>query len=444
MTNNYTSSESIVSSLVRDFYSPTKEEKEFVEQEYERLDKILEGKIFQSGSYARYTAITPLNDLDVIWILSEENKKQIISGDLNLKDILNDFAVKLKDEYNKTGVRVKTEAQEHSVRVEFVEKEGDFTIDVTPARELSEDNEFGYPLYKIPEIDTSGDVVWVKSDPKGYIELAKRVNNNTPNFRKATKLLKAWRRAWKHKKNFGNVEFKLKSFHLELIIQDIIKKFPDYTILDIVNCVFYNIENIIGSKNYPDRAGNRYVDDYIDELTGDQKRIIKIASKSGAILLQKIQKKYENAEMVETLHKLASGEEFIEAYGYDISANKLTTPIFCIEAIKNENQSSYKSGIVNLENGDSVKFKAVFLPNFHHTKSKISKYFYKVTNTGDDALKVRQLRGEINLGSTLNTTESAVFRGTHFVECFGVNDQVRSVLAYAICTVVIDDDIATK
>jgi hypothetical protein len=440
MTNNHIKSENTVSSIIRDFYSPTKEEKEVVKLEYERLGEILEGKIFQSGSYARFTAITPLNDLDVIWVLSEKNKERIIAGELNLKDILDSLAVKLESEYKERGIKIKAVPQKHSVKIEFPEKESEFSIDVTPGRELKELNEFGYPLYKIPETDYDGNVSWVKTDPKGYIEIAKETNEETPNFRKATKLLKAWKRAWENKKNFRNVEFELKSFHLEIIVQDIIREYPDYTILDIVDFVFRNLGEIMKSKNYPDRAGNGYVDDYVDELTNEQRRMIGIASKSGVILMEKNQKNNE----ADFIHKFASGEEFIEAYGYDIPVSKLTTPIFCIEAIKNDNLPSYKSGIIDLNNGDTARFKATFLPNFHHTRSKISKYFYKVTNNGRDALKAKQLRGEINLGSTLNSTESAVFRGTHFVECFGVNEQEKKVLAYAICTVVIDGDIVNK
>ena len=83
---------------------------------------------FQSGSYARFTAITPLNDLDVIWVFPEESKRQISSGDLNLNNILNDLVEKLEAEYKILGIKIKAKTQTRSVKIEFVDKEGDFIV----------------------------------------------------------------------------------------------------------------------------------------------------------------------------------------------------------------------------------------------------------------------------------------------------------------------------
>lgn len=444
MINNEKKPESPIALFIRDFHSPTKEEKIFVQQEYERLKKILEGNIFQSGSYARFTAITPLNDLDVIWVLSENSKKQISSGDLNLGNILNDLAKKLEYEYKKLGINVKTEAQTRSVKIEFVNEDGDFTIDIVPARELEELNEFGSPIYEIPEINSQNDVDWVKTDPRGYIELAKAINEDSPNFRKTTKLLKAWRQSWKNKRNFSGIEFKLKSFHLELIVQKLISENSEMNILDLAELFFGSVSSFISEKKFPDRARNKYVDDYIDEFVENEKKLIGLSARCALVLIEQIKKENNDKELVKLFHKLVSGEEFIEAYGYNMVVNKLVSPMFYISAVKNDESNDYKSGIIKLDKGDKVKFSAKFLSAYNYTKSKITKYLYKVTNTGDQATKAKQLRGEINKNNTLNLEESAVFKGIHFVECFGVDDQTRNVLAYAICTVVIDENIVTK
>ena len=444
MINKEKKSENPISSFVRDFHSPIKEEKDFVRQEYERLSEILEGRIFQSGSYARFTAITPLNDLDVIWILSEKAKKQILSGDLNLSDILNDVAKKLKYEYNELGIEVETEPQTRSVKIEFVNEESDFTIDIVPARELAEVNEFGDPIYEIPEINSNNDIKWIRTDPQGYIKLAKKINEDSPNFRKTAKLLKAWKQSWKKKRNFNDIEFKLKSFHLELIVQKLISENSEMNILDLAELFFRNIDSFISVRHFPDRARKKYVDDYIDELVESERKLIGLSAKCALVLIEQIKKNDNEKELIELLHKFVSGEEFIEAYGYKLAVNKLTSPIFYISAVKNDESDDYKSGIIKLNKGDKAKFVAKFLSSFNHTKSKITKYLYKVTNTGDQATRAKQLRGEINKHNTLNLTESAAFEGSHFVECFGVDDQTRNVLAYAICTVVIDEDITIK
>ncbi len=433
-----------ISLFVRDFHSPTKEEKIFVQQEYERLSKILEGKIFQSGSYARFTAITPLNDLDVIWVLPEESKRQISSGDLNLNNILNDLVEKLEAEYKILGIKIKAKTQTRSVKIEFVDKEGDFKIDIVPARELEQFNEFGKPIYAIPEVNLQNDVKWIKTDPWGYIELAKIINEESSNFRKTAKLLKAWRNSWKNKRNFKGIEFKLKSFHLELIVQKLISENSEMDISGLAELFFRNINGFISVRQFPDRARNKYVDDYIDELNENEKKLIRLAARCALVLVEQIKKVEGEKELIGIFHRLVSGEEFIEAYGYSSAINRLTSPMFYIAAIKNEESEDYKSGIVRLNKNDKIKFKAKFLSPVNHTKSKITKYFYKVTNTGEQATRAKQLRGEINRNNTLNLTESAVFRGSHFVECFGVDDQTRNVLAYAICTVVIDENVITK
>lgn len=444
MTDNEKKLDSTISSFIRDFYSPTKEEKFFVQQEFERLNKILEGKIFQSGSYARFTAITPLNDLDVIWVLSEELKKQISSGDLNLNNILNDLAGKLEAEYKKIGIQIEATQQTRSVKIKFIDKKGDFTIDIVPARELGKFNDFGKPIYEIPEVNLQKNIEWIKTDPWGYIELAKIINNDSSNFRKTTKLLKAWKHAWKNKRNIKGTEFKLKSFHLELIVQKLISENSEMDVFGLAELFFRNVNGFISVKQFMDRARKQYVDDYIDELSEYEKKIIRLSARCALTLIEQIKNTDDEEELIKLSHRLVLGEEFIEAYGYKLAINNLTSPMFYISVVKNNETNDYKSGVIRLNKNDEVKFKGKFLSPASHTKSKITKYFYKVSNTGEQATRAKQLRGEINKNNTLNLNESAVFRGIHFVECFGVNEQARNVLAYAICTVVIDEDIITK
>ena len=93
--------------------SPTKEEREQISQRYEELSKMLKGTNFQSGSYARFTAITPVNDLDVIWEVDPEllNKipdfsklqKSIDPVELNVSHLLHDLAARLSKEYEGIG-----------------------------------------------------------------------------------------------------------------------------------------------------------------------------------------------------------------------------------------------------------------------------------------------------------------------------------------------------
>ena len=54
----------------------------------------------------------------------------------------------------------------------------------------------------------------IHTDPRGYIEVAKQVNNSNDDFWKTVKFIKAWRNSCKEKYD----DFKLKSFHIEQVI----------------------------------------------------------------------------------------------------------------------------------------------------------------------------------------------------------------------------------
>lgn len=52
--------------------SPTKDEQSFVSKIYSSFERITGADhLLQIGSYPRYTAIRPLHDLDILWILGE-------------------------------------------------------------------------------------------------------------------------------------------------------------------------------------------------------------------------------------------------------------------------------------------------------------------------------------------------------------------------------------
>lgn len=433
--------------------SPTEEELAFTQQEYEFLQSVLEGTVFQSGSYARYTAISPLNDLDVFWVLSQNLEKTISSGELNVSNVLNDLASRLTTEYAKAKKSVRVSAQAHSVVIEFVDRDHEFSIDIIPAIEIAEKNVFSQNLYRIPEVglmsksrrrkfyeglNSNSKIEWIKTDPKGYKEAAKITNEKSESFRKVSKLVKRWRRSWKAKKNFGQLEFKLKSFHIELLVQGIVETNPNLTILDTLGVLFNNFTHYLEKPQIKDRAQEdngsiRYVDSYLSQLSNEEKRLIQVAIKSGKVLVGAIIGETDLNKVEEYLYRLINGEEFISAYGFDTSSSIKDTGIFTIDGFvrrKDGFLSGWIKEAVGLQKG-LTRGKDSRQIDFKIKKQPPELYipYWKVRNTGKEAADANQLRGEINVGSTLNSPEKTSYLGWHYVTCYLVDETNRKVIA---------------
>ena len=445
----------IIFNFIKDNCSPTIQERNVAQYEYDFLKHVLAGSIFQSGSYARYTSITPLNDLDVIWVISEEVKKRIFANELKIENILGDLAQKIKYEYKSKNRKINVNVQSHSVTIEFTDRNNGFSIDIVPAHELNEFNEYGDNLYKIPEIGLiskkkrqkfyenikdSSLLNWIKSDPKGYIKLAQKTNDKSPNFRLSTKLLKKWKRAWVGKKNFRDLEFKLKSFHIETIVQRIIEYSRDFDVVDILKTVFYKMDHYLSKPNYTDRAQDkdtslRYIDQYVNELSTEEKRMILIAAHSGLEMVHKIKTNFcSDDKMIELLNRLISGEEFIESHGFKITDNTIKNKdIFKIDGYVREKTGfphgwltesiPLSKGITRGINERCIDFE------IRKTPTEDGMQYWKVRNTGKEALEAECLRGEININTTLNAPEKTAYKGIHYVVCYLVNSEDKTVYA---------------
>src|ERR1051325_180255 len=112
---------------------------------------------------------------------------------------------------------------------------------------------------------------WIKSDPRGYIEVARRVNLANNDFRKSAKFVKAWKCACKEL----NDMFKLKSFHMEQIITAYFQRNVQLDIYDAVFQFFRDLPKLIEGAQIPDRADKSInIDQYVDDLTDAEKQLI--------------------------------------------------------------------------------------------------------------------------------------------------------------------------
>jgi hypothetical protein len=278
----------ILNAFIRANLSPTLTERAMVSREYEFLCGLVGGVCFQSGSYARFTSTTPVNDLDVIWqvpptALGPEIQRKLAQGqDPGLFDpsaVLKQQAAKLRAAYLAAGKPVTIIVQSHSIGIYFGTKD-DFSIDLVPAVAANKVNEFGDDIYWVPEIarmshsrrlqmyDTQAAIGWMLSDPRGYIEDARRLNDLNESFRKDAKVARKWRRGCK-KETPG---FRLKSFHLELVMNDLFKRTLSMSTLDGIELFFKTLPAYLKAPYFRDRANaSRYVDEYLTTLTAKER-----------------------------------------------------------------------------------------------------------------------------------------------------------------------------
>jgi hypothetical protein len=269
---------------VKDHLSPTFTERSFVSSVYEALCNVLGAThCLQIGSYPRFTANRPLHDLDVLyvngpWPGAAPNPASLLSS---LKNRIE------KEFKNPTELVLKVSVQTHSITIAFFDGDEEvFGIDVVPAYRL-DTNEFGDDMYMVPEVinrrrtkrqkfyeelaRSDRTMGWIKSDPRGYIEVARQVNLANNDFRKSAKFVKAWKCACKKLDD----TFKLKSFHMEQIITAYFRKNLKLDIYDAVLQFFRDLPKLIERAQIPDRADHgRNIDQYVEDLTDAEKSLI--------------------------------------------------------------------------------------------------------------------------------------------------------------------------
>jgi len=459
--------EAILQDYAREHLSPKTAERAEISRKYNQLKDFLQQRTFQNGSYARHTSTTPVNDLDVIYELPDEvresvriAKAAIDPSKLDIKDIIASLAKELQKFY---GTSATIKPQPHSVGIYFGSEE-DFSIDVVPA--LSADN----GMYWVPETahlsvrkrrrlyeskQYSPILNWIKSDPNGYISQASQLDKTTVGrFRKSAKIIKKWRWRWKQE----NDEFPLKSFHLELVVTDIFRQDPNQFCFDVIKAFIESIPSIISKPQCSDRAdSSRYIDDYIKDLTDKQKKVVRaaaaVSNKEIAAFANANSKQDAETELRSFLGvsqklgivsnvssavagipgsarklilkgiKPVSGREAGEQFLTDLNIS--TDLRFDVKINAKVTQDGFRpfkllGTIFPLKKYRSLEFfvESCSVPPPYQIK-------WKVKNTGAEALRVGQLRGQIyDDDGQQRRSESTKYWGNHYVECYVIKDGI--------------------
>jgi hypothetical protein len=403
--------------------SPSSTEQNLVNKIYQSFNDLFGvNNCIQIGSYPRFTSITPIHDLDILYILGQwsennHNPSQTLARLFN--EVNNEYA-------NPTNLTAKTSLQTHSVTVTYSQGTDEiFSVDIVPAYTFSK-NEFQQDTYKVPEVikernhdirnrmvwDSGGDHSWINSDPRGYLKVATLVGQNQ-DFRKAVKIIKKW------KNNLRDLDdsLKLKSFHLEQVVTKLFQQVSDTCIFDAVFAFFVGLPSFISVPNQiADRANSdKFIDDYLSKFTPEQKEKINQARDYLLISLEN----FKDGDTVESLliprlHKRRTGAE---EYLFDKNTPILEDPSLSAFAVAAD--ITDKAGTVQrplsaqgiIDSGRYLKFKRM---------NRIDGCTYKWKVKNDDSSA--QPRGEITDDQTMNVPESTKYKGRHYAECYAIKD----------------------
>lgn len=434
-----------VNNKLREFarsLSPTEREREIVSKVYSSLQEILgKNKCIQIGSYPRYTAITPIHDLDILYVIGEWSDNNDLQDPEYALDEVKELIKSNYDDYCPNGYSYDVGVQNHSVVVEL-KGESQFSVDIVPCYEWSK-NEYDDHMYKVPEVikvkdhserkntywNPTDKSSWISSDPRGYIKQAQEVGSNG-DFRKTVKIVKYWKQTLR---NIDN-NLKLKSFHLEQVIT---RQFLENPEEDLIGALFYFFTEISNIVDHPDCIEDRaqrgkYIDDYLKTITDRQKSITKKTKDMVLVRLESIDD-YE----VEYIFKAQEynrdpSENFIFDFGY-LSVVDLSHQ-FDISYDQQDKFENRRQRRARMRKG-IPKQKELYFKIIDGFEKELE-YYWKVQNS--KKLSKDKRRGEITKGQTRNNPEHTEYTGEHYVECFGVNNSGECIRR-ARCEVVIDD-----
>lgn len=422
-----------INSLLRNYVhsnlSPTQDDISFVSKIYKSFNELLgEKNCIQIGSFPRYTAIKPIHDLDILYIFGNWNNLRSIP-DHFMETLFNRIKFHYK---NPTDYILKFSAQTHSISIQYMDGEDEvFAVDLVPAL-INGKNEFDSDTYYVPEIikysrgqkrakfyasHNPSNIDWIKTDPRGYIEIASRLNKKNKDFRKSVKFAKGWKNSFKEL----NENFKLKSFHLEQLITEDYKSNSHLEIFDSLFLFFTRLKNDIKKPILNDRANStRYIDQYLTDLTDDQDKLIHQAIDSILIAFENYNENTKNEDIISnSFYKRESEtEEFLFDQGIPTFTEKNLD--FEIDGFI-QYRDGYRSYTASLKKSSGIvdtKNQIDFRTTQNNTSANVIKW--KVQNSKDSPSP----RGEITNNKTYQKPENTAYIGNHYVEAYAIKNEI--------------------
>ena len=419
--------------------SPKLYEQKLISDIYKSFSDLFDkNNCIQIGSCPRFTAITPVHDLDILYVLDtwDENSHSPTIALQNINTQINE------DYENPTNYEIEVSMQTHSVTISYLNNDEEvFSVDIVPAYIFSK-NEFNEDTYKIPEVvrkkhginrveyykklsQEHGEMSWITSDPRGYIKVASQTDKDSINgseFRKTVKIIKAWKNNLVDK----DQNLKLKSFHLEQIITELFQEDQNLEIFDAIFNFFIRLPEIVNNPNQiSDRANNdKFIDDYLEQFTDKQKEKIEYARDGFLVKLER----FKDSNSIEELLKInfyqrKPSEQFL--FDSEIKVFIDSTLKFKIDGFVKPLRG-FSSGWLNRtiqlrkgltctqEKTRSIEF------SIEENNTNANRYKWKVKNSNE----CPEPRGEITPNQTKNNPETTKYISDSYVECYAINNNI--------------------
>lgn len=416
---------------VKTHLSPVEDERSDISTTYQKIKNILGDKCILMGSYARFTSITPVKDIDILYRLPAD-----IQQPYTPYNTLQDLKQQLRSRWEDTTNMPIFTLQTHSLQMEFSNKH--FKVDIVPAITLNKKNEFGDPLFLVPEIiylnqfnrqklykailDSDTSMNWKRSDPLGYISETTKLNQDNSDFRKAVKVIKTWNTHCK-KELWNDNGFK--SFHLEQFLFNIFRKDTSISLIESLFKFFLNFKNSLNTPSIRDRAdSSKHIDDYILEFTEQDREHFRQQIDVALYYIEQIGLSDNEADIKGLLEKLcypskkSCRDSNSENFLFDFNIQAFVDPKATVDGYCDVKEKYGRHYPIDGKKRHSLPKQASLRFNCYCPMGYDS--YWKVKNSLDSA----EIRGEITSDHTKCSPENTKYTGHHYVECYIVKDNI--------------------
>lgn len=375
---------------------------------------------YMVGSVGRHTAIRGVSDLDMLFVLPDTLYSQYDGDDWNgQKELLKAVKKELQKRYPNSELR----GDGQVVVITFT----NYVVEVCPAFEKS-DGSYTYP-------DSNNGGKWKRTDPLVEIGESEYMIEHTNNhFQYVCQMIRAWK---------NHIGFKMGGLLIDTLVHKFFKKYPvhETTTFDDYLALLKDLFNYFKGLNKDQK--------YWLAL-GSNQRVYNTSSK----FITKAEKAYEkikdlNEDSEDIFDKLQ--ELFGKSFPIPETITKSEQITYVNSSISNREQFIHRMFPVDIrfnvsidcevkQNGfrenllrNLLREKKPLLPNknltFIITENEVEDkglpfdIYWKVKNCGEEAIKRKNLRGEIIKG-TYRKVEETQFKGGHYVECYIIHNGV--------------------
>lgn len=357
------------------------------------------------GSMGRDTSIKGESDIDVIYELPYDVYERFDDYDSNgQSQLLNEIRDTLKERYPSTEIR----GDGQVVVISFAK----YVIELVPGFKQCDDS------YKYPDTHDGGS--WEITNPIPEIEESKRMINDTFTYKDICQMIREW------KSNNGVII-------CGLLIDTLVKKFLDESLANKWKSrdKYYELLKEVFKylSEQDDNVNQWYAMGSNQPIKNKNFNFVKKSKQAYDNLLN-------STDEIETLRDLFGRRfpisDFIgKEYGYSDKEQYIEDlfPVYITHSIKIDCeiiQNGYRKGFISefirkkykIKHNCKLKFiidKINVLPPYD--------IYWKVRNVGPEAVRRKQIRGEIRKGEKEHD-ENSLFYGPHYVECFIIKNKI--------------------